>query len=341
MADMQRRRYELAGGAAASAVLILLSACLSGSPAASTPEESASTPASAAPSFVPPDVAGRIIFTRSGGTFGDDTVFTANADGTNQHQLSDLGAACCPWATRDGARILFSTLAPDDRVTTNTMNFDGSDKFVIPLPDEALELGPGPFSPDGQQIAFEGFGPREDDPLSGIYIGNADGTNLVRITGPGIPGDWSPDGTRLLFFRGPGGDPPRAGSLFLINVDGSEEHQLTPDGVEVTCCWNYRWSPDGSRILFADSEGVIWLIDPDGTDLTQLFVDATVNRVRRYAVTPTWSPDGSQVMFGLSPTPPFSFTAMTSSLYVIEADGTGLTLVISGGDYKREPSWIP
>jgi dipeptidyl aminopeptidase/acylaminoacyl peptidase len=322
---------------------VLLSACVSGSPVASTPAGSAiaSPPVSAAPSLTPPDLDGRIIFTRSGGTFGDDTVFTANADGTGEHQLTDLGAACCPWATRDGARILLSASAPDGRITTITMNFDGSDPFVIPLPTGELELGPGPFSPDGQRIAFDGFGPREDDPLGGIYIGNSDGTDLVRITGPGIPGDWSPGGGQLLFFRGPGGDPPRAGSLFLVNVDGTDEHQLTPDGLEVACCWGYRWSPDGSRILFADAEGVIWAIDADGTHLTELFVDETVNHARRYAITPTWSPDGSQIMFGLSPAPPFSFTVMTSDLYAIEADGTGLTLVIASGDYKREPSWVP
>jgi len=341
MADVQRRRYELAGGAAASAVLILLSACLSGSPAASAPGDSAvpSTPASAAPSFVPPDLAGRIIFSRAGGTFGDDTVFTANANGTDQRQISDLGASCCPWATRDGARILFSTLAPDDRVTTTTMNFDGSDKFVIPLPNGTLNLGPGPFSPDGQQIAFEGFDD-VDEPLSGIYIGNTDGTNLVQIAGRSIPGDWSPDGSRVLFFRGP--DNRSSGNLYVVNIDGSGEQQLTPNGVEVQCCGNYRWSPDGSRILFADVPGKLWLINPDGTNLTQLFVDVTVSHNRRWAITPTWSPDGAQIMFGLDPDPgtrPLGYPA--NGLYVIEADGTGLTLVISGSDYKRGPYWVP
>ena len=321
---------------------LLLSACASASPGASTlvgsPIPSAST--SQAPSLTPPDLEGRIVFTRSGGIYGDETVFTANADGTDERQRSDFGRACCPRASRDGTRILFSGEAPDTRISTAIVDFDGSDIFLVPLPSGTLELGPGPFSPDGQRIAFQGFGPR-DDPANGIYIGNADGTNLVQITEGGIPGDWSPDGSQLVFFRGPDADPPPPGSLFVVNVDGSGERQITSDEVEVTCCWNYRWSPDGSRILFADSEGVMWVINPDGTDMAQLFVDATVNHVRRYAVTPAWSPDGSQIMFALDPAPPFSFTATTNGLYVIEADGTGLTLVIAGGDYKREPSWVP
>ena len=317
---------------------LLLSGCGSpATPGSATPSNAASE----APSFTAPDLDGRIVFTRSGGTFGDETVFTADADGTDEHQLTDLGAACCARASRDGSRILFSAEAPDGRITTAIVNFDGSDRFLVPLREGTLELGPGPFSPDGQQIAFEGFGPRDDDGLSGIYIGNTAGTNLVQITEGGIPGDWSPDGSQLVFFRGTDSDPPPPGSLFVVNVDGSDERQLTPDEVEVTCCWNYRWSPDGSRILFADSKGVIWVIDPDGTDLTQVFLDDTVNHVRRYAVTPAWSPDGSQILFALDPAPPFSFTATSNGLYVIEANGTGLTFVIGGGDYKREPSWVP
>jgi hypothetical protein len=322
---------------------LLLSACASGSPVASTPASSAtsSAPASAAPSFTPPDLKGRIVFTRSGATFGDDTVFTANANGTGEHQLGDLGASCCPSATRDGARLNISAEAPDGRITTAIVNFDGSDRFLVPLPDGTLNLGPGPFSPDGRRIAFEGF-EFTDGSLAGIYIGNTDGTDLVRISRDrDVPGDWSPDGTQVVFFRGPEGDPPPAGSLFVVNVNGSGERQLTPADVEVACCWNYRWSPDGSRILFADAAGVLWVINPDGTDLTKLFVDETVNHVRRNVVTPTWSPDGSQVLFALDANPPFSFRATTTGLYVIEADGTGLTLVIGGGDYKREPYWVP
>ena len=331
----------------------LLSACVSGSPAASTPGESAisSTP-SEAPGSAPPNLAGRIVFTRAGGSFGDDTVFTANADGTDEHQLSDLGEGCCPWATRDDERVLYSTLAPDGRVTTATVNFDGSNRFVIALPDDALNLGPGPFSPDGTQIAFEGFGDEAHPEVNGIYIGSADGTNLVQITHDHVlPGDWSPDGTRLLVFRDPDGyqpttgpfglvEPPLPGSLFIVNVDGSEEHKLTPDQVAVPCCWNYRWSPDGSRILFADKDGVLWLINPDGTDLTQLFIDAKVVHVRRYAMFPTWSPDGSQVMFALDVVPN-PFDTSPNGLYVIDADGTGLTFVIGGVNFKREPSWMP
>jgi dipeptidyl aminopeptidase/acylaminoacyl peptidase len=321
--------------------MVLLSACASSSPAASTPaaSEIPSAPASASASQARPDLAGHIVFIRVGGIYGDGTVFAANADGSDEHQLSDLGKACCAFASRDGKRVLFDTLAPDGRVTTATINFDGSDRVEIPLPDGTLNLGPGPWSPDGKQIAFEGFDDAHPE-ASGIYIGSADGTHLLQITQNGsLPGDWSPDGTEMLFLRDPDGDSPLPPHLFVVNVDGSGEHQVTPDEVGVQCCWGYRWSPDGSRILFPSDDGILWLINADGTDLTQLFVDEKVAHIRRTAITPTWSPDGKQVMFALQPQVLGGMAP--SGLYVIDADGSGLTLVIDDNTFKREPSWVP
>ncbi|MEP7040164.1 MAG: hypothetical protein ABI864_01170 [Chloroflexota bacterium] len=336
--DIPRRNARVRGIAVLG--VVLLAACVSNP--ASTPGGGAilSAPASAAASQSRPDLAGRVVFLRTPRN-GDEAVFTANADGTDEHQLSGIGDGSGVWATRDGERVLFSTLAPGDRVTTVTVNFDGSDRFVIPFPDDTLGLGPGPFSPDGTQIAFEGVSDEAHPELHGIYIGSADGTNVIQITHDNdIPGDWSPDGRQILFLRDPDGTSPGPDGLFVVNVNGSGEHKLTTDEVVVPCCWGYRWSPDGSRIVFPDGNGVLWLINPDGTDLIQLFRDDVVMHIRRRVITPTWSPDGTQIMFGLSPTPS-PFDPSPNGLYVIDADGTGLTLAIGGANFKREPSWVP
>jgi Tol biopolymer transport system component len=327
-------------GRCAVLAALLLSACAAGQPPASSVPESPLQSPSLGPSGGAPAFEGRIVFARNGGQYGEngtETLFTANADGTGEQRLTDFGQGCCPSATRDGTRILFPITAADGRITTAIVNFDGSDRFVVPLPSGTLNLGAGPFSPDGRQIAFEGF-EFEGETLAGIYIGNADGTDLVRITEDGIPGDWSPDATRLVYFR-PDGEAPGPGSLWVVNVDGSEAHQITT-GVNVACCTNYRWSPDGSRILFADDVGVLWTIAPDGSGREQLFIDEVVQHARRFAATPTWSPDGTKVMFvlatRLNPT-----SEPMSGLYVIDADGSGLTLVIGGSESKAEPYWVP
>src|SRR5688572_15235378 len=71
---------------------------------------------------------------------------------------------------------------------------------------------------------------------------------LDLIQGPFIPPDvsqpaWSPDGRRIAFQRH-GGD--WFGDTYVINADGSGEHELTRDVQGVT------WSPDGRQIAFAN-----------------------------------------------------------------------------------------
>jgi hypothetical protein len=38
---------------------------------------------------------------------------------------------------------------------------------------------------------------------------------------------------------------------------------------------------------------------------------------------------------------PNPFDTSPNGLYVIDANGTGLTFVIGGVNFKREPSWMP
>jgi Tol biopolymer transport system component len=206
----------------------------------------------------------------------------------------------------------------------------------LALPKGTLNLGPGPLSPDGKTIAREGFDEKHPG-TAGIYITRAsDGKIVRRVTRTHyIPGDFSPTGKQLVLFRGADGEPPPPGSLWVVSSVSTGLRRLTPRRMAVECCTNYRWSPDGGKILFADASGVIWTIAPDGSNLKRVFKD----RKGRYAATPTWSPDGSRIVFALDPTPnPFDHPP--NGLYVIDKNGTGLRLVIGGGDFKREPVWV-
>ena len=74
---------------------------------------------------------------------------------------------------------------------------------------------------------------------NGVYIGRVpDGTDLVRLTrnpakADDIPMDFSPDGSRMVILRtgidktiSDTGAP--TGSLFVMNVDGTDLHRITP-----------------------------------------------------------------------------------------------------------------
>jgi WD40 repeat protein len=303
----------------------------------SSAQPSAGTSApSAEPTPAITGLTGHILFTRAGGQYGDETVFVIGADGTGERRLSELGQSGGAFATRDGSRVTFVGFAPDGRLSTITSALDGSDQVVLPLPAGTLNLASGPLSPDGVWIMLEGFDEAHNED-SGIYVARAaDGSDLRRVTERHfIPGDFSPDGNQLLLFGNEPGDPPKDGSLWIVNFDGTGLRQLTPDDTAVPCCFGYRWSPDGTKILFSSPDGSLWTIAPDGSDLTMVFDDPD----DRYAITPTWSPDGSMILFGLDPTPD-AFAHPHNGLYVVRADGTDLTLVLGGNDFKREPFWV-
>jgi hypothetical protein len=279
---------------------------------------------------------GQVVFTRAGGAYGDETIFVANADGTGERRIT-APDRCCPWATSTGSMVVFSEGA-GERITAVTTNIDGSRRRVLPLPKGTLSLAAGPITKNGAVIAREGF----DDvhpASSGIYLTrSSDGKVIRRVTKKHfIPGDFSPNGKRLVLFKGPDepDGPPPPGSLWIVNTNGTALRRLTPASVKVQCCGNYRWSPDGTKIVFADFDGLIWTIAPDGSKLTRVFKDTD----GRYAVTPTWSPDGSMIMFALDPIKN-PFVHPKNALYVIRADGSDLTHVLGGNNFKREPNWV-
>jgi len=94
------------------------------------------------------------------------------------------------------------------------------------------------------------------------------------------------------------------------------------------------WAPDGSKILFARLDGPrsqsLYSVKPDGTDLTRL-----TDR-RGGAANPVWSPDGRMIAFD-------AWDEAESRIYVMRADGSGLTLLEAGpvASGPGVPAWSP
>jgi Tol biopolymer transport system component len=283
---------------------------------------------------------GRLVFTRAGRTFGEETVFTAHADGEQVKQVGEPMATCCPRLSPDGSRIVVTASTPDGaRATAEVLNYDGTEAKKLPLPISTLNLGVGAWSPDGTQLALQAWDDIHPE-NAGIFITDADGAHFERISttqdgaGADTPIDYSPDGRKLLVFRESA--VQSVGSLWTLQIDNRQWDQLTPTSLKVAI--GGRWSPDGSTIVFAagrdEATGPLYTIRSDGTGLTTVFPGDD----GRFALTPTWSPDGARIMFSIDPSAD-EFSHPDNGLYTMNADGTGLNLVIGGPDFKREGDW--
>ena len=316
-------------------ILILAPACEGSIPATTSPPPGATGTASA----VPIGLDGRILLT-------GETLDVANADGTDRREVHPPGAYCCVnRISPDRTQILVMPGTDETgSVRGGTLSLDGTEFRLLPRPDETLNLVPEAWSPDGERIAFEGWDD-SDASRTGIYIARANGSDLVRVTSnAGLPHDsaldWSPDGTQLLFYRAVRAEPDfpidTDGDLWVVNVDGTDAHEL--DAGDVRPWWQARWSPDGSRILFVEERlqptGAIWTVRPDGSELTKLFEDAD-GRFARGAI---WSPDGTRIMFQLDSITD-SFVHRPNQIYAVNADGSGLTLIVEGHEYKTVFEW--
>ena len=96
-----------------------------------------------------------------------------------------------------------------------------------------------------------------------------------------------------------------------------------------------------SQIVFASTRSGIpqlYLVNADGTDLTQLTI------MEQGACQPSWSPDGTQLVF-ISPclgrADFFETIYNESSLYIINADGSGLDQLTAAPGSDFEPAWSP
>jgi TolB protein len=79
----------------------------------------------------------------------------------------------------------------------------------------------------------------------------------------------------------------------------------------------------------------VYTVNPDGSGSTALTRDDTSSQ-------PAWSADGERIAFMKVPFPqPGNCESQCADIYVMNADGTGLTKVTSGNSYDFSPAWSP
>jgi len=142
------------------------------------------------------------------------------------------------------------------------------------------------------------------------------------------------------------GGPPLSVAFHSNSVGNTEVYVMDPDGTEQTrLTFDPRTnqqpdiSPNGKQIVYcgnpitaANPEGdlEIMIMDADGNNLRQL----TFNGVGINDCWPRWSPNGKQIAFHSNVNGNFE-------IYLIAADGTGLTRVTEYPGVDQFPEWSP
>jgi dipeptidyl aminopeptidase/acylaminoacyl peptidase len=198
---------------------------------------------------------------------GPSRVFSIKTDGTGRRQLA-YGKG--PQLSPDRRRILFARGR-----SLYVMQSDGSHRRPLAQANfgyyapGATEPYNAAWSPDGKRIVFvRGFAERQVSgsplhPRSAIYVINADGTGLRRLTpvhrnAEAMNPRWAPDGRKIafdeyrLFTNGP------SNRFYVTHADGTGTKRL--ERLEGT---SWLWLPNG-RLAYDDGNGRYKSIDADG-----------------------------------------------------------------------------
>lgn len=197
---------------------------------------------------------------------------------------------------------------------------------------EAIVLGQVNLLPNGQiEVKFRLMDAVKKTQLAG-YSYTTD-SKQMRLIGhkiadvvyeklTGVPGAFS---THIAYVLKQG----KRYELQVVDADGQNAQSVLKSAEPII---SPTWSPDGSKIAYVSFEDKKPVI----------YVQNMLNGSRRVLANfkgsnsaPAWSPDGSKVALVLTR------DNNGSQLYMMNADGSGLKRLTSGGGIDTEPSWSP
>lgn len=272
----------------------------------------------------------------------EEGIAVIHPDGTGRTVLTEPGAGATdlvPVWSPDGWRIAFLR-SHDDRFELWVVNADGSgDRMLARTASwyDALSMGDPSapsWSPDGRRIAFTRFADDCCPAYEYVWVVNADGADLRRLTPPEaqttfVDPAWSPDGRTIAYYGAYNG---RCCGRFGVAGWAS----LALDGQDPA------WAPAGDSIALGrrtrdpdpDAESYsskLTLVDSSGGNPVRLTSDNDTDEAE-----PAWSPDGALIAFE-------RWAAPDQHVLIVGSDGSGEITVSTSTGYRSSgsPTWAP
>ena len=331
-------------GTIATALALLVTPSLAGKPGGKPGDGGGEDP--------PPAADPHIVYSEFDGT--QYQIKKANADGTNATLVLRVDATYGrtdpdPSWSPDLLEIAFRAYDADG-VALFVVDADGTNLRKI-VPGNAFQ---GIYDPAWSPVTAPdleykiAFSASPDGVHGQIHVCNVDGSERVNVTADTGRSDmapaWSPDATSIAAGTSTTTVLPRGIVVYTLKSDGSDGSSVARDTMEDATAdtslagarlGSLDWSPTGNVLVMSvgdtndDLHDDIWTLDLD--DGAVVALTATSGTDER---TPSWSPDGSQIVFRYVG---YKKDAKNSGLYVMDADGTGMTkLDIPDG---WEPDW--
>ncbi len=196
-------------------------------------------------------------------------ILQVTADGT-----SSVRPAWSP----DGTHIAFQT-SQDNAYHVYTMAADGSDRRMVS--QGSNDDRHAAWSPDGKLLAVDTGGELKRE-IALIDLSTGARTQITNLDAFASFPAFSPDGNRLSFYV----YQKATLDLWTVNKDGTKPVQMTQGLASENksqctfACHMAAWSPDGSRLAYADGDQthVMTMRSDDGTDQIKVSVDDPTGR---------------------------------------------------------------